>query len=75
MREYRVNLKRFGRPVLAESQPEGVKFQSLYEYPQEVVDFINKNGNTQGLKGKPVISDTLFIDVDEQENVKTVIDK
>jgi len=74
MREYRKEVKRKGRPVVAASRPTEANFMSVYQYPQTTVDFINTNGNTKDLKGKPVISDMLYIDVDVQENIKPVLD-
>ena len=73
--EYRETTKRKGDPLLRTGDMDGrgkFNFRSLYGYPSETSEFIRKNGNTRNLKGKPVFSDVLLIDVDNEVFVDEV---
>lgn len=73
--EYRTETKRSGNPKLQPGSMEGYgkyNFRSLYGYPHETSEFIRANRNTRDLKGKPVFSDTLLIDVDNEAFVDDV---
>ena len=73
--EWRKKTRRTGKPTLDFKCPttsDDYNFRSVYGYPQETVDFINKNNNTRNLKGKPVYSDELLIDIDNPENITEV---
>ncbi len=77
MYEMRRAVQRRGLPELEEltdelvSSAKGYNFRSVYGYPTEVLSNIKANGNTKGLKGKPVISTTLLIDCDSDGDADT----
>ena len=71
--EYRDAVARFGEPILEPNASRQYSFRSVFGYPEETVQFIQSNGNTQGLKGKLVYCDTVLIDIDEEENVEQVL--
>ena len=73
-REYRKSTVRLGRPILMETQPNWANYQSVYQYPRETVEIIQNQGNTAGLKGVPVYTDTLFIDIDKEDSVAPVLE-
>jgi hypothetical protein len=72
--EYRKKTIRPHKPILLEG-PGRVQynFQSIYKFPETTADFIKTNGNTKNLKGMPVFSDKLFIDIDEDKNVNEAL--
>jgi hypothetical protein len=67
--EYRRSLKRSGKPILKTKEEclEGQGFISTYGYPEEVQKVIEDNKGTYGLSGMPVVSDLLYIDVDDNQ--------
>jgi len=73
--EYRRTTKRIGGPLLRPGDMDGggeFNFRSLYGYPSETAGFIRKNNNTRDLKRKPIFSDVLLIDVDNEAFVDEV---
>ena len=72
--EWRPKLQRAKNtpPVLSLEPIEGSCFRSVYGYPKETEELIARQGSVGGLKGHPVQSSFLFVDVDEEENVKEV---
>ena len=72
MREWRKDVVRVGKPILAATAPDGANFMSIYVYPEIVINLIKANGHTRGLKGQPVYSEVLYIDVDDQSGVLPV---
>jgi Zn/Cd-binding protein ZinT len=75
MREFRRKTHRFGTPELDASPKSDHTFQSVYGYPQDTVNKILSQGHTRDLKGLPVYSDYLYIDVDQDDNVDIVRQK
>jgi len=65
--EYRRSLKRSGKPILKTREEclDGQGFISTYGYPEEVQKVIEENKGTYGLQGMPVVSELLYIDVDD----------
>ena len=76
--EVRKEVVRVGPPTIVRVgeviPPSEYNFRSTFDYPVEVADKIKQAGNTAGLKGLPVSCTTIYIDVDEQENVDEVRD-
>jgi len=64
-------LVRVGQPL----PPAVYNFRSTFDYPTEVAQKIRDAGNTAGLKGLPVSCDTIYIDVDNNEDIEEVRDK
>jgi hypothetical protein len=57
-----------------ETQPKWANYQSVYQYPRETVELIQTQGNTKGLKGTVVYTDTLFIDIDKEDSVEPALE-
>jgi len=76
--EVRTDVARQGEPILVlsdeELEPGCYNFRSTFDYPQEVADSIRSRGNTQDLRGQPVSTKTILIDVDDPANVDEVRD-
>jgi hypothetical protein len=74
--EVRTEVVRSGPPILVEVgeiiPPSIYNFRSTFDYPADIAEQIKANGNTAGLKGLPISSDTIYIDIDEPESVATV---
>jgi hypothetical protein len=75
--EYRRSLKRSGKPILKTREEclEGQGFISTYGYPEEIQKVIEENGGTYGLQGMPVISELLYIDIDDNRPAAHEIEK
>lgn len=71
--EVRTEVVREGSPVLVESgndiAPGAYNFRSTFDYPEETAAFIRANDNTRDLTGLPISTDTILIDIDEEEFV------
>lgn len=71
--EVRFDVIRGGSPILVEvgslDLPSEYNFRSTFDYPEEVASQIQENGHTKGLKGVPVSCATIFIDIDDPDNV------
>lgn len=65
--EVRARLKRVGLPKLVplEDVYQHTGFRSVFAYPPDVADTIMQQGSTQGLQGRTVYSDELFVDFDK----------
>lgn len=72
--EWRKKVVRGGPPVLAPTRPEGAQFRSVYAFPTDTVQIIQRQQSMKNLNGKMVASDTLLIDVDDAQNVDTCRD-
>lgn len=72
--EWRKSVVRGGPPVLSDTPIEGAQFQSVYAYPPETARIIRSQKSMKNLNGKMIYSDTLLIDVDEEENVQKALD-
>lgn len=74
--EYRRSLKRSGKPILKTKEEclKGQGFISTYGYPEEVQKVIEENKGTYGLQGMSVVSDLIYIDIDDNPEAAALTD-
>jgi len=65
--EHRPAVRRFAKPVLVplESLDGLLGFRSMYAFGDKTADWIRKKGSMTDLRGRPLYSDTLFLDFDD----------
>lgn len=72
--EWRSQVARFGPPKLAEQKPEGAQFRSVFGFPRETANIIERQQSMKNLNGKMLYSDTILVDVDNEAHVDKVVD-
>lgn len=73
--EIRSGIRRSGQPILVDCLEGLTGYRSLYGFNEEVANLIKEQKGTYGLHGKPLFSDTLFIDIDDNPSAEVTVEK